>query len=348
MRICFVGHAFHERTRSTRFFQEALAEVGEVTVRFSSPDDDHTADDALVLEYLESDYDLWVFLQTEYVASRLVPLGLRGAIIVPMYDGARERPETFWRQFVNSRFISFSRALHTMLQRLDQQSTFFQYYPQPRDVLSRPVDKDSWSAFFWERRPATAINAARVARQCHALGIGQLHVHSAPDFPSEAVGRSAYRFRQSISGVSVTASTWFDKREDFQAVMEAPQFHFAPRLYEGIGMTTLEAMASGQVVIAPDTPTANEYIGHMASGILYDPERPFELPVLNSDDVSTLSEGARAKVANGHREWLNDRERLISVIKNDGRSWPASDSSAHFALALRRGVRARRMKALRK
>ncbi|MEM8552249.1 MAG: glycosyltransferase [Pseudomonadota bacterium] len=343
MRICYIGHPFHERTDSTRFILELLQSIGTVTVRHSSPDAPRQSDDPLVLEFLEGNYDLWVFAQTEYVAARLVPLGLRNAVIVPMYDGARDLPDAFWRQFVNSRFLCFSRAMHEKLQRLDQRSIYAQYYPSFRQVPSRAQDRQSWSGFFWERRPGGAINIGRVAKQCRAIGIGALHVHAAPDFAHEGRGRDALRSRGVLADVSITQSTWFDERAKFLQIMSTPHFHFVPRLYEGIGMTMLEAMASGQVVVAPDTATANEYIGHMASGILYDPDRPLDLPQLSHKTVEMLSKGAWTKVKSGRETWLRDRERVISYLQDDGRRWPASDSAAHFILSLQRSVRRRRV-----
>ena len=345
MKICFVGHRFHERTGSTKFLQSILSELGEVTTLASSPDDDRMADDAIVVEYLTNRYDLWVFLQTEYIAARLVPLGLRNAVLVPMYDGAWARPDDFFRQFVNCRFLSFSRALHTRLQRLDQRSASFEYWPAPLPPIERPSERASWSAFFWERKPLDVPNARTVAQQCRALEIKKLHIHAAPDFPAEAMSAHGYRNRDNLAGVSLTTSTWFESADEFRTVSGQPLFHFAPRLYEGIGMTMLEAMARGQIVVAPDRPTANEYIGHMSSGILYDPDRPTDLPELTEPEAMELSAAARKRVERGHAAWEADRERLVSFLLDDGRRWPTTDSSAHFALAIRRAARARRTKA---
>lgn len=348
MKICFVGHSFHQRTGSSQFIQKILREIGELTVLSSSPDEDRLSDDKVVVEFLENQYDLWVFHQTEYVAARLLPLGLRNAVVAPMYDGAWSRPDDFWRQFVNCRFLSYSRALHTRLQRLDQRSAFFEFWPEPAPDVERSPERDNWSAFFWERRPLEVPNARSVAQQCRALGIERLHIHAAPDFPEQAISAHGYRHRGSLGGVAITTSTWFETGEAFREVSGTPLFHFAPRLYEGIGMTMLEAMARGQIVVAPDRPTSNEYIGHLSSGILYDPERPLDLPELNPSEVAEMGAAARQRVVRGHETWLEDRERLVSFLTEDGRRWPTTDASAHFGLAIRRAARNRRLKALRK
>lgn len=345
MKICFVGHSFHERTRSTVFFKDLLNEIGEVTVLTSSPDDVGLADDDIVSHYLNSDYDRWVFLQTEYVADRLLSLGLRNAVIVPMYDGAWARPDEFFRRFVLSRFVCFSRELHTRLQRLDLRSAAFDFWPEPRPVPERAMDPESWSAYFWERRPLNMPNARVVIDQCRVLGIRKLHIHAVPDFAFEGPGPQGYRFAGNMNGVEVTTSGWFEDPAEHHAVSTTPLFYFAPRLYEGIGMAMLEAMARGQVVIAADRPTANQYFGHLSSGILYDPDRPYELPALSRGLVQELSEGARQRVIFGRAEWEMDRERLKSFILEDGRRWANTDVSAHFGNQLQSAARERRLRA---
>lgn len=59
-----------------------------------------------------------------------------------------------------------------------------------------------------------------------------------------------------------------------QQYIQKSALYFAPRKYEGIGMSFLEAMASGRCVIAPDYPTMNEYIKNGETGYLYNFKRP--------------------------------------------------------------------------
>nr|WP_255720787.1 glycosyltransferase [Acuticoccus kalidii] len=260
-----------------------------------------------------------------------------------MYDGAWARPDAFFQQFVGCRFASFSRELHKRLLQLDCRSVCFEYWPEAGEAIDRPFARSTWSAFFWERRPREIPNARSVIQQCRALSIGKLHLHAAPDFADEGKGAHGYRFRDKVNGVSVSTSKWFDNAADYHAVSTTPLFYFAPRLTEGIGMATLEAMARGQIVVAPDRPTANQYIGHMSSGLLYDPDRPYALPMLGEAQVEDLSRAARLRVKRGREEWDLDRERLISFLTEDGRRWATTDISAHFGNKLRRAVRERRL-----
>ncbi|WP_420393488.1 glycosyltransferase [Acuticoccus sp.] len=341
MRIAFVGHAFHRRTRSSGFFLDILRRLGTVTELVSSPDAIGLADDPIVAHYFEASYDLWVFYQTEYVAARLIPHRLRNAVLVPMEDGVHALPDDHLRQFVGCRFVTFCRALHERLQRLDQRSFAFQYWPEPAPPIERTFDRGSWSAFFWERRPRDVPNLASVLAQCRALGIGRLHVHAAPDVAADGPA-AGYAGRNRVAGVELTTSTWFEDRARYDELAGAPQFVFAPRLREGIGLPILEAMARGQVVLAPDLPTANEVVGHLASGILYDPARPAALPELTAERTAELAVAARRKAAFGRREWEEDVARLTSVLLDDGRRWPDGDVAAHLGVRLRRAARGRR------
>ncbi len=335
MRFCFVGHKFHKKTRSSIFFIDLLKTLGEVEEFYSSPDENDLSDDRLISHLSTSTFDCYIFFQTEYIAEKLVPLGLGRTILVPMYDGAVGRSALFWRQFVDCDFISFSRAHHEDLQRFGLRTAYFQYFPEP---APRPeLDfEEPLSAFFWERRPGHEPTLQTVTRLCNLIGIRTLHLHAAPDMGEGAAGRLNRPEAFTMDGVKITASRWFEHRSEFDAVVERAHFVFAPRALEGIGMSFLEAMARGQIVVAPDQPTMNEYVRHRTTGILY------QFGDLNIDfkpTAATLSQISRAailKITSGHKHWQLDQERLKSLLSNDGRRWSTKDVSSHFRNEIRR------------
>jgi glycosyltransferase involved in cell wall biosynthesis len=123
--------------------------------------------------------------------------------------------------------------------------------------------------------------------------------------------------------------------------MNAAHLVFAPRALEGIGMAFLEPMARGQIVVAPDRPTMNEYLRHRTTGLLFDPDRP-ELDLAPTPAMfAAMSRAAVRTVSLGHARWLADRERLVSIIAADGRRWSTRDHSAHFRNEIRRRASAR-------
>ena len=248
-----------------------------------------------------------------------------------MYDGAVGRADSFWRQFVGVRFISFCRTHHEHLRELDCASASFQYFPP----LTLKLERDSGrrNAFFWERRPDLAINLAVVLDLCRQLEITELHVHAAPDF--DRIKNTSRRRITQAGPISLTWSTWFEQPEDYKAAATASLFFFAPRLREGIGMASLEAMSAGQIVVAPDLPSVNEYVSHATSGILYDPHNPKIELSLNEAALLRMSAAARQKAEIGRSLWLNDVDRLKSLLLHDGRRWSTEDASSRFINDLR-------------
>ena len=341
MRICFVGHAFHRKTQSSGFFLDMLRTLGDVTEFYSDPDGDPRNDDTILRSLMTSNFDRYIFWQTERIAERLLPFELGMSFLVPMYDQAIFLPDAYWLRFVRHRFISFSRVHHETLQRLGCTTAYFQYFPEPQaDPAGRAADRRD--AFFWLRTPQGPITVDTVLALCRALDISALHVHAAPDLPSSL----ALPAPGVEDGVELTVSRWLASRADFAAIAGRPLFFFAPRPREGIGMATVEAMARGQIVVGPDLPTANEYLAHGCSGLLYDPaERPSRLPSPGAPELSRLSRGAVRRVTEGRRTWLGDLARLRSIIADDGQRWSTTDSSASFANRIRTMAHERRRQA---
>lgn len=334
-RFCFVGHTFHLKTKSTRFIIDIMKSLGEVDEYHSSPDDGEGADDHLILKLASSSYDCYVFLQTEYIAHRLSNYLTGRVVIIPMYDGAVGHPQNFWKAFPQAQFISFSRIHHELLCSLNCKSAYFRYFPPQKDSGKSRSFSDR-TAFFWERRPDKILNASLVVQLCKKLQIEKLHLHLAADFNK----LQPYQFspRALISGVNLTTSSWIEDYDDFNNLGSTPLFYFAPRLLEGIGMSFLEAMGRGQIVVAPNLPTMNEYISHGVTGILYDPYNPtIDFPI-NDQILEDISAAAIKKYCFGRQEWLEDLDRFKSLLTGDHRRWSTRDYSSHFVNELRKSA----------
>jgi hypothetical protein len=345
MKICFVGHDFHRKSRSHAFFLRILSSLGEVTEHYHSPDDQHGPSEKDIAEQiLAHSYDRVVFWQTEGIACEMLPWLPKEILLVPMWDAAMMRPAEFWKRFHAHSFISFSRQLHELLQVTGLRSYHFQYFAEPVSDAGRVSVSEPVGGFFWERRPREALNAELVYQQALGLGLSHLHVHAAPDFRRDRSFQLIRLKALARGNVKLSRSEWFDDRGELDAVIRSGLFYFAPRQYEGIGMSFIEALGRGQIVVAPDLPTMNEYIGHMTSGILYDPQDPFSLKSLRASSLKAISDGAYARARFGYEEWLKDVDRLKSIVLGDGRRWAGTDVSSHFGTAIRRAAHHRALR----
>lgn len=94
-----------------------------------------------------------------------------------------------------------------------------------------------------------------------------MHLHWARDDGKEidkSIDQALKRYKEH------SLSFWFDSKQEMVNCMNGCDLYVSPRLYEGIGMGFLDAMAYGLVPVAFDTPTHNEYISNGYNGILFD------------------------------------------------------------------------------
>jgi glycosyltransferase involved in cell wall biosynthesis len=104
-------------------------------------------------------------------------------------------------------------------------------------------------------------------------------------------------------------TSWFSSKSEYLEVLRQHNLFFAPRYFEGVGMAFLEAMSLGLCVVAPDTPTHNEYITNGINGILYS-----TLATLEIADIDSLGNEARASMVRGHAAWCQSIDALCSFI----------------------------------
>ena len=337
MKIAFVGNTFHDKTRSSIFFQDILRSLSDRVDLFNADNTGVEMDnDETFRDVLAGDYDLIVCWQCEHFAVRLTPF-TRNVVLIPMWDAARFREAPYWQRLRTVPIIAFSRDLHVVLQRQGCETHYFQFFPDPDAVGALAPSDAIWSrGFFWERRPKEAWSAGIVCAIAESMGLDQLHVHMVSDFGDEP---TKIDFRGELS-----TSAWFDQWSEFQELKRSFGVFFAPRDYEGIGHSFLEALAQGQCVISPNRSTASDYITSGVNGFLVDPE---EFPEFDGTRVAELGAAARQFCYEGYREWMADQDRLrdlllgvqrrsryrerIDTLVNEGELSPPQDDRAQEA-----------------
>lgn len=229
---------------------------------------------------------------------------------VIIFDGPElsDQIDLLWCRFHTHRIISFSRVIHEKLRSCGLNSAYFQYYPQP--------DSDEIQ---WAWRDDTFKLSI----------ISDQHQHQAS------------RFSKLLSYLDILNDGNLRLVEeeirfcDLNRLIKSHDiFMICGSSYENL-LIIIWLMGRGKVVIARDCPWASDYIGHLSSGIIDDGSQFAYHPALDKKSLRAIGYGARYRTLTGHRRWLNDRTRLLSLLVNDGQRWWGGDRSASFGNRIR-------------
>ncbi|PYG57397.1 glycosyltransferase [Rhizobium sp. UGM030330-04] len=305
--IAFIDHPFHRKTRSSNFFVDILQKDFDVDIYYAETDSRD-----LIKSIADKEYELVVCWQTEFCAPYFLMRGIR-VVCIPMYDGVANVPDIYWIGMKQARFVSFSKALHLRLTSLGIESFYFQYYNVKHVPVPQANFGDGLRFFFWQRRPEQGLTyafAQEIASGIHArekalsnLDLA-MHVHNAPDTEApddwEPVGCDS-------------VSYFTDDALGYKEALVRCNVYICPRFSEGIGLSMIEALARGMLVIAHDEPTANEYIVDGVNGILLD----YEDIIRGSVRSKTIIDVNVEKVAHNAREYyLKGVERWNASVND--------------------------------
>jgi hypothetical protein len=332
MRIAVVDHSFHVTTGSSHFLHSLVGGIGTSEVFWC---DRWTGGAGVDLDSLTAGrFDCIVFWQQLYEPDELERLAQTSRIVLmPMFDQYAGWKQTQWRRYRPWPFVSFSLELHRRLVRAGCQSLPVRYFPliaaTPAAARTRRV-AGGLTGIFWQRE--RRIDWPLVSRVIGRLPVAKLYVRSLADPGQKATPiPDADRARFGIVDLP-----WFDHPDDYLALLDEIDFFVAPRKYEGIGMTFLEALARGKTVLAADRPTMNEYISHGDNGFLFSTRFPRPLPSLG-DSARLAAEIARRNHTFAD-EW-REGERLIVELVRTGTvprtAGPTTTSRSRLASALR-------------
>jgi hypothetical protein len=297
-KLACIDHSFHEKTSSSAFFVEYLRQHFDVEVIADRTWSGVPLPD---LSFLDDRYLGVVFFQTQPTRDLVDTIPNKNVIFVPMYDSAAKYGYRYWRQFSTLRMINFSSTLHDRLLNWGFESMYIQYFPKPLQFTGGCANE----VFYWQR--VARVNPAVVAKLFTGEPV-KIHIHRSMD-PHEP---RAELSSDDEARFGVTYSTWFDTKEAMLDLVRQKGIYVAPREYEGIGMSFLEAMAMGKAVVAVDNPTMNEYIVHMKTGYLFDLERPEKIDL---SEVREVQRNAYQRVRDGHESWESSKHRIVEFIR---------------------------------
>ena len=299
--LLYIGHAFHNKTKSSQFIQDLLATKYEITKFDFNPYKDSSKN---FKQLAGKKYDVVVLWQIMPKISKLKKYVNYDYIsFFPMYDATPEMSNTAWLDYDECNIINFSKTLHEKCKKHGFSSFYIQYFPKPQEITNQGDEK---SVFFWQRR--SNISSEHVEKVIGIENINKLYWHNVPD-PNEKIIPPRNEW-----GDKTIVSNWFDTKEEANNYLQKASLYFAPREFEGIGMSFLEAMAYGRCVISPDNPTMNEYIVNGENGYLYNLKEPEKIQM---DNVRQIQENAYNFIKEGYKKWEEDKIRILDWIETD-------------------------------
>lgn len=300
-KILYIGHSYHAKTLSTSFLLNILSKHFEVEIILDEswqgkrePDLSNTSNDLFAV----------IFFQV-ISQNMLKQLSCDNIIFFPMYDDCVGRTVEYWYPYRNIKIFNFSRTLHNKLQSWGFNTQYIHYYPKFIEV-SKPNKSNGISIFFWQRTNDITWN--QVKKIISNLDIESIHIHKAVD-PGHIFEKPSIDDEKIYK---ITYSDWFDTKEDYTKAVNSKTIYIAPRLFEGIGFSFLEAMALGKIVIAPDNPTMNEYIRSGFNGYLYDLHN---IVPIHIDSVAEMLENLKLGIIEGENKWERDKHKIVEFIE---------------------------------
>jgi glycosyltransferase involved in cell wall biosynthesis len=300
-KMLYIGHNYHLKTKSTQFLYEIFEKKYEITYVTFNP---YTNAYEGVEEARKTRYDALVILQVTPEMSFLTEnFVFKQGVFIPMYDYIATQGYDRWTEYRTFKIICFSSTLHRELLERGYRSYYIQYFPKPFQSVDYGSPK---SVFFWQRLEMININT--VMDLMKDINIDHIHIHKSLDPNQKFIEPSRQQ------KIEISYSEWLENASDMQTIMQRSAFYIAPRLYEGIGMSFLEAMAMGRCVIAPNMPTMNEYIENGVNGILYDLEQIHPIKI---KDIREIQKNAEKYIVNGYNNWEEKKDNILKWIEEE-------------------------------
>lgn len=307
--IAYVDHSFHMKTVSTKFITDLLISKGH-KIDFFWDEAWQGGESIRISEVLAYDavimFQSFCNLEGNTFYRDLHP----NVTYIPMLDqfGVWKGPlfnfANFIKPFQGCKIISFSSVIHGMAIGAGIRSKPVRFYPKPAQTFQ---EKKGRHGFLWIRRE-NEVSWQVVKKLIKGTRFDSFHLHVARDPDSlEAILPT----QKEMEEYNITFSNWFEKKSDFERVLEKVNIYFAPRMEEGIGQSFLEAFTRGQCVVAPNNGTMNEYIVNGFNGLLYDWEN---LQPLDFSDANVMGGRTYDACNSGHEKWMESSDDLVDFI----------------------------------
>ena len=189
-------------------------------------------------------------------------------IWIPMWDQARGYDREWWSRLPKSlRVVSFSKEVSQRARAVGLNTFDVRYFMPPSDYGQADWNKPR-TLFYWNR--TGMVGEVFLRKLCDAIDVEILLFRQRID--PRVASWCDYELPEKIGRTVVKkltfASDGADAHYEYLKYLSQANIFIAPRLFEGVGLSFIEALASGCAVFAYDAPTMNEYIIHKTNGYL--------------------------------------------------------------------------------
>lgn len=304
-KILFINNSYNfNKTASSRFFYDFLCQYYEVDIELAENDQ---------LPYDAINQRNYSAIISFYFQADFSKFNCKNLIYVPMYDGfvfCREK----LAQLKNVKLINFCKYLHKQALAFGFKSFYIQYYPEPHFQESQaPALRDK--LFYWQRRNTSFSQILK----CFPSKISDLDctktiLHSVTDGENEPFIKPD---DEEIKNYNIEITSWFENKKDLLDILDTTKYYIAPRKQEGIGLSFLDAMSRGCVIIAHNDRTMNEYIKNGFNGYLINFDKPKKIKFKDFEQIQQNSINTFIKGKEKYLDLLNNLVIFINKKQKD-------------------------------
>ena len=298
-KILYITYDFNfKKTASSRFFYDFLCENYQVET--ISPDANE------IIPYDQINKKNYSCIISFYYMADFSKFTCKNLIFVPMYDGFSYSFKKVL-QLKNVKIINFCKYLHKLSKSFGLLSFYIQYFPE----LSLNDSEERNILFYWQRRELSFSEIAnKLPENLNELGVKKTILHSATDGNTKFIRPS----EEEINKYNITITDWFENKNELLDLLDKTKYYIAPRMQEGIGLSFLDAMSHGCVIIANNDRTMNEYIKNTKNGYLINYSKNKRIKFHN---FQTIQENSIQYFKTGREKYLNTLPALVKFINFD-------------------------------
>jgi len=308
MKIAYIDRSFHKKTSSTDFLFNILQNHFEVKRFWDNRWDNGKG--APFGKIKDEGFDTILLFQDAYDPNYLYKkYGFKNIIWVPMADQYNEKYLRYFSSEKNYKVIAFSEEIYLKSILLGIETLRIKFYPEPKSFKKKIFEKID--VFFWYRK--NHINISQIKILFKSKDINKIYIHNSPDPSNE---KDIFLSLDKEIRKKIVIGEWSERKEKYLNILDKYNLFIAPRLKEGIGLSFLEAMSRGLIVLGNKDTTMNEYIRNGYNGILFDayyPE-PIEKELLSENNLSEMSKNLYKTLLKGYERWKKSEIEIINFI----------------------------------